>query len=121
MRAILLERGMVAPQGNRKLHRFLTVLMDEQDGADLSPRMILLVADGRVQWPELARQIGPLTPSSSTVKENEEARRLTTIPGIGAIVASALSPPSVDRKASSAGAISQPCSEPTISACRSRS
>jgi transposase len=40
-------------------------------------------------------------------KENEEARRLTTIPGIGAI-ARRLSPPSVRRKASSAPAILRP-------------
>ena len=29
LRAILLERGMVAPQGKRKLEQFLAVLMDE--------------------------------------------------------------------------------------------
>ena len=40
LRAILLERGMVAPQGKRKLEQFLIVLMDEQGGAGLSPRMI---------------------------------------------------------------------------------
>ena len=36
LRAILLERGMVAPQGKRKLQQFLAVLMDEQGGAGLS-------------------------------------------------------------------------------------
>jgi transposase len=36
LRAILLERGMVAPQGKRKLAQFLSILMDEQDGAGLS-------------------------------------------------------------------------------------
>ena len=41
LRAILLERGMVAPQGKRKLEQFLSVLMDEQDGAGLSPRMVI--------------------------------------------------------------------------------
>jgi hypothetical protein len=40
LRAILLERGMVAPQGNRKLEQFLAVLMDERGGASLSPRMV---------------------------------------------------------------------------------
>ena len=33
LRAILLERGMVVPQGKRKLEQFLAVLMDEQGGA----------------------------------------------------------------------------------------
>jgi transposase len=50
LRAILLERGIVAPQGKRKLEQFLTVLMDEQRGAGLSPRMITLVTDARAQW-----------------------------------------------------------------------
>ena len=46
---------MVAPQGKRKLEQFLSVLMDEQDGAGLSPRMVILVADVGAQWAELDR------------------------------------------------------------------
>ena len=65
LRAILLERGMVAPQGKRKLEQFLAVLMDEQGGAGLSPRMIRLVGDARVQWAELDRRISASTPSLS--------------------------------------------------------
>ena len=91
LRAILLERGMVAPQGKRKLEQFLAMLMDEQGGAGLSPRMILLIADAREQWAELDRRIAAFDAEFVRwVKENEEARRLTTIPGIGAIVATAL-------------------------------
>jgi transposase len=91
LRAILLERGMVAPQGKRKLEQFLAVLMDEQGGAGLSSRMIVLVADARAQWAELDRRISAFDAEFVRwVKENEEARRLTTIPGVGPIVASAL-------------------------------
>jgi transposase len=57
LRAILLERGIIAPQGKRKLEQFLAPLMDEQGGAGLSPRMIMLVADTRAQWAELDRRI----------------------------------------------------------------
>jgi len=65
LRAILLERGLVAPQGKRKLEQFLSVLMDEQDGAGLSPRMIQLV-DARTQWAESLIDGSLLsTPSSS--------------------------------------------------------
>ena len=86
LRAILLERGIVAPQGKRKLSRFLGVLMDEQGGAGLSPRMIVLVADARAQWAELDRRIAAFDAEFVRwAKENEEARRLTTIPGVGAI------------------------------------
>jgi len=90
LRAILLERGFVAPQGKRKLEQFLSVLMDEQNGAGLSPRMVLLVEDARAQWVELDRRITAFdTEFVRWAKENEQARRLTTIPGFGAIVASA--------------------------------
>jgi transposase len=91
LRAILLERGFIAPRGKRKLEQFLTVFMDEQGGAGLSPRMILLVADARAQWAELDHRIAVFDAEFVRwVKENEEVRRLTTIPGFGAIVASAL-------------------------------
>jgi transposase len=91
LRAILLERGMVAPQGKRKLEQFLTVLMDEQDGADLSPRMVLLVADARAQWGDLDRRIAAFDAEFIRwTKENEDGRRLATIPGVGATIASAL-------------------------------
>ena len=91
LRAILLERGLIAPQGKRKLEQFLSVLMDEQGGADLSPRMVQLVEDARAQWVELDRRITAFDAEFVCwAKENEDARRLTTIPGIGAIVASGL-------------------------------
>ena len=71
---------MVAPQGKRKLEQFLFVLMDEQKGAGLSPRMILLVADARAQWAELDRRIAAFDAEFVRwAKENEEARRLITI------------------------------------------
>ena len=81
----------MAPQGKWKLKQFLNVLMDEQGGASLSPRMILLIEDARAQWADLDRRIAAFDAEFVRwAKENEEARRLTTIPGIGAIVASAL-------------------------------
>jgi transposase len=64
--------------------------MDEQNGAGLSPHMVLLIQDARAQWVELDRRITALdTEFVRWVKENQEARRLTTILGFGAIVASA--------------------------------
>ena len=60
--------------------------MDEQGGAGLSSRMIVLVADARAQWAELDRRISAFEAEFVRwVKENEEARRLTTIPGVGPI------------------------------------
>ena len=85
---ILLERRLVAPQGKRKLEQFLAVVMDERAGAGSTPRMI---ADARAQWAELDRRIAAFDAEFvRSPKENEDARRLTTISGCGAIVASAL-------------------------------
>jgi len=91
LRAILLERGIVASQGKRKLERFLVELMDEQGGPGLSPRMIMLVSDARTQWAELDRRIAAFDAEFVRwTKENEDARRLAMIPGFGATIASAL-------------------------------
>jgi len=91
LRAILLERGIVAPKGRRKLEESLVALMDEQGGEGLSSRMVLLVEDARAQWAELDRRIAAFDAEFVCwAKENGDARRLATIPGVGAIVASAL-------------------------------
>ena len=65
LRAILLERGMVAPQGKRKLEHFLAVLMDEQGGAGLSSRMIVLAPTLGSNGPNLIDGSLLSTPSSS--------------------------------------------------------
>ena len=81
----------MAPQGKRKLEQFLTVLMDEQRGAGLSPRMITRVADARAQWAGLDQRIAAFdTEFIRWTKENEDARRLASIPGVGPTIASAL-------------------------------
>ncbi len=91
LRAILLERGIVVPQGKRKLERFLVTLMGEQDGGDLTARMRMLVADMQAQWEELDRRIAAFEAEfGAFVKEDEDARRLTTIPGVGVMIATAL-------------------------------
>src|SRR2546429_384578 len=42
LRAILLERGIIVPQGKRKLEQYLLALLDEQEVKGLSPRMRVL-------------------------------------------------------------------------------
>src|ERR1700728_3289539 len=82
LRAFLLERGLVAPQGKRKLEQFLFNLMDEQGGPGLSPRMITLVTDARAQWAELDRRIAAFDAEFVRwAKENEERPRPTEIRG----------------------------------------
>lgn len=91
LRAILLERGIVVPQGKRKLEQYLIGLMAEPDAAGLGARMRILIADGQAQWRELDRRIAIFDAEFVTfAKDNEDARRLVTIPGVGVIIASAL-------------------------------
>jgi transposase len=107
LRAILLERGLVAPQGKWKLDQFLSVLMHEQGGASLSPRIVLLVEGARAQWAELDRRIAAFDAEFvRSAKENEGASRLTTIPGFGPIIALALVVAVGQRKVSATVAIS---------------
>src|SRR6267378_3401137 len=56
LRAVLLERGIVVPQGRRKVERYLTTMLAE-DEIRLSPRTGLLVKDLRAEWRELDRRI----------------------------------------------------------------
>jgi transposase len=91
LRAILLERGLIAPQGKHKLEQYLVALMDEHEGRGLSPRMRTLVADMRTQWRELDGRIAAFDAEFvSWARENVDARRLASIPGVGVMIATAL-------------------------------
>jgi transposase len=82
LRAILLERGSVAPQGKKKLKRYLATM--EHDVCSLSLRIRTLVADMLAQWRELDRRIADFDAESvSWARENDDARRLTSISGVG--------------------------------------
>jgi transposase len=90
LRAILLERGLVVPKGRRKLEHWLA-LLDEAPELSLSPRMLALIDDMRAQWRELDRRIADLDDEfAERARMDETARRLTTIPGIGVLNATAL-------------------------------
>lgn len=90
LRAILLERGIALPQGRRKLGRRLAT-MDEGEAEALSPRMRALIDDMRAEWAELDRRIMTLDEELAARARNDEAaRRLATIPGIGVLNATAL-------------------------------
>lgn len=90
LRALLLERGIVAPKGRKKLEDELVVFADEDDGR-LSGRMRRLVEDLRAEWRQLDARIAAFDAEFARMaREDEAARRLATIPGIGVINATAL-------------------------------
>ncbi len=90
LRAILLERGHVFRQGRKVLEREVDGLLDAPP-LDLSSRILALVADMRVEWRALDGRIDALNDDlAEHAKSDEAANRLTTIPGIGVLGATAL-------------------------------
>ncbi len=89
IRAVLLERGHIVPQGRAKLAASLENLLDTEAVSDLTPRMRSLVADVRERWQSLDVRIAALDAEfTEQARKDESTRRLTTIPGIGALNAS---------------------------------
>jgi transposase len=90
LRAVLLERGIIVPQGRRKLERYLDAHLSAAE-VTLSPRVRVLVADLRAEWRELDRRIAAFDEEFALqARTDETARLLTSIPGIGPLNATAL-------------------------------
>jgi transposase len=93
LRAVLIERGLTVAQGRRRLEQYLVLALDSSDAPPLllSARMRLLIDDMRAQWRELDRRIAAFDAEFvATARNDAAARRLTTIPGIGVLNATAL-------------------------------
>lgn len=90
IRSLLLERGHVVAQGHARLRLLLGELLDSGTDA-LSSRMVFLLADMRARWEELDRRIAAFDAEfAAMARTDDRARRLTGIPGIGALNATAL-------------------------------
>lgn len=90
LRALLLERGITAPQGRRKVERLLPeILADEGNG--LGPRLRRLLADMREEWRDIDRRILEFDQELlERARATETTRRLMGIPGVGVLTATAL-------------------------------
>jgi transposase len=90
-RAILLERGAIFPAGRRKFEAALDGLLEEGVDARLSARMLQLVGELRAEWQMLDSRIEALNGEFvETARQDDVMRRLTSIPGIGVLNATAL-------------------------------
>ncbi|SIT10276.1 Transposase [Roseivivax lentus] len=90
IRSLLLERGHVVAQSHARLRLLLAELLNCEAGS-LSPRMVFLLGDMRARWEELDRRIGAFDAEfAAMARTDDRARRLTSIPGIGALNATAL-------------------------------
>jgi len=90
LRALMLERGITAPQGRRKLGGLLPeILADESNG--LGSRLRRLIEDMRSEWRGLDERITAFDDELAVrARTDEAARRLVTIPGVGVLTATAL-------------------------------
>src|SRR3954468_10896923 len=91
LRALLLERGIVAAQGRRKLQEALSSFANEGGIEALSPRIRVLIDDLRSEWRGLDERIAAFDAEFIRMARDDAVmRRLTSIPGIGTINATAL-------------------------------
>lgn len=90
MRAILLERGITVAQGRRKFEKALDEML--ADKALLAPgRLRELMTDMRAEWAALDGRIDTFDLEFAQLARTDDlARRLTSIPGVGALNATAL-------------------------------
>ena len=81
VRALLLERGITAPQGRRKLERLLPEILAEE-GNGLGTRMRRLIEDMRSEWRDLDERISAFNDELAVrARADDAAHRRTTIPG----------------------------------------
>jgi transposase len=90
LRSLLLERGITVAQGRRELEKKLPeILSDPTSG--LSARLRQLLSDLRGEWQTLDDRIAAFDDEFVAVaRADDAARRLGSVPGIGALNATAL-------------------------------
>lgn len=90
MRAILLERGTIIPQGRRQFEKAFEALLADA-GFMAGNRVRRLLLELRKEWIDLDRRIDALDQEFlALARKDATTRRLTSIPGIGALNATAL-------------------------------
>jgi transposase len=88
IRAFLLERGIAVRQGLRALRSEMPIVLAMTD--KLSPRMIRMIEDLCTDWHYLDGRIETVSNEIETLSEQDDgAKRLMTVPGIGPIISTA--------------------------------
>jgi len=90
IRSLLLERGLTLPKGRRYVDRQLPRIL-EDGGLRLSGCFRVLLAQLKIELEQLTARIEEMDRViQKTAKENEACQRLTEIPGVGPVTATAL-------------------------------
>lgn len=88
IRAFLLERGMAVRQGLRGLRNEMPMILAMTN--KLSPRMIHMIEELCMDWRHLDGRIEAVSDEITTLSEQDDgAKRLKTVPGIGPIISTA--------------------------------
>ena len=90
IRALLLERGLTLPKGRRHLEQALPIILQE-GAATLSGSFQLLLEQMKLELEQVNARIAQLdNVIAQTAREQDSCQRLTDIPGIGPVTATAL-------------------------------
>ena len=90
IRGLLLERGLTLPKGGRHLEEAIPEILADADRR-LSDSFRVLLAQLSIELDQLTSRIEQMDAvMQQTAKENEACQRLTSIPGIGPVTATAL-------------------------------
>ena len=91
VRGLLLERGVVVAKGRRALREALSALLADSGGGGLGRRMHALLSGMRAEWEALDDRISSFDKEFAGIaRDDEDARRLAGVPGIGVVNATAL-------------------------------
>jgi transposase len=90
IRGFLLERGITVRQGPGPLRQALPAILGSRSDT-LSPRICRLVADLAADWRRLDERIEAVSAEIEALAEHDaHCQRLMTVPGVGALIASAM-------------------------------
>jgi transposase len=90
LRAFLLERGITFRKGRLFLRKNMPAILEDA-GCTLSPRMQFIIHGLWREWIAVENQIAEATAAIEQIaKQDEGCRRLVEVPGVGALVASAM-------------------------------
>jgi transposase len=90
IRGLLLERGITVPKGRNHLEEVLPDILAEEP-TRFSECIFVLLAQLRIELDQLSERIEEMDALLARIsKENEACQRLTTIPGVGPVTATAL-------------------------------
>ena len=90
IRSLLLERGLTLPKGRSHLGQMLPRILEDAE-LKLSGAFRVLLAQLKLELEQLAARIEQMDMViQQEARENESCQRLTTIPGVGPVTATAL-------------------------------